>query len=142
MARQQTLDITVTASDCDALGHMNVARYISLSNENGFAMQTTMGWPPGETRDGVRLSFAVVQMESSFLAEVLLGETLSVRTDVARIGTKSAVFRNEIWRGGDQLVFRSLWQSVCLDLDTRKGAVIPPSLRAVLEDFLTPEPAP
>ncbi|MHA6261929.1 acyl-CoA thioesterase [Arenibacterium sp. CAU 1754] len=134
--------VVIGSSDCDALGHMNVARYYALCNQNGFGMQTAMGWPPGERRDGVRLSFAVVRAESDFQAEVLAGETLIVRTDIARIGRKSASFRNVILRRDESPVFRSVWHSACLDLDARRATVIPDAFRAALETHLSPDGPP
>lgn len=131
--------MTVGTTDCDALGHMNVAQYFALTNRNGFAMQTAMGWPPGEVVDGLRLSFAVVKADCNFVAEVLAGETVCVQASIARIGTKSAVFRNNIYRLDGSAVFESTWQSACLNLDTRKSYVIPDSLRDALQQFYVPD---
>ena len=139
MALVHETRIVIGTADCDALGHMNVARYIGLCNVNGFAMLTAMGWPPGQERDGLRLSFAVVQMDSQFLAEVLEGETLIVASNILRIGTKSATFRNRIRRDSGEAVFCSLWVSACLNLDTRRGEVIPDALRADLARYLDPD---
>lgn len=134
--RYQTRHVIGT-SDCDALGHMNVARYFALSNINGVAMQTAMGWPPGQARGGLRLSFAVVNATSDFKSEVLEGETVTVCTDIARIGTKSASFRNVILRADGSQAFYSVWHSACLNLDTRRADVIPDDLRAALSDYLS-----
>jgi acyl-CoA thioesterase FadM len=102
-------------------------------------MQTAMGWPPGEAVDGLRLSFAVVKAESNFIAEVLAGEVLRVQASIARIGNKSAVFRNDILRDDGSPVFASTWQSACLNLDTRKAQVIPEALRQALERYHVPD---
>lgn len=127
--------VVVGTADCDALGHMNVARYFALCNLNGFAMQTAMGWTPGESVDGQRLSFAVVHSESDFKSEVMEGEALIVQTDISRIGNRSATFRNRIVRDGGDPVFESHWQSVLMDLDTRRAAQIPPRLVEMLERY-------
>ncbi|MEX0339895.1 MAG: acyl-CoA thioesterase, partial [Arenibacterium sp.] len=131
-------EMVVGTTDCDALGHMNVAQYFALCNRNGFAMQTAMGWPPGAVVDGLRLSFAVVKADCNFVAEVLAGERVRVQASIARIGTKSAVFRNDIVRLDASPVFASTWQSACLNLDTRKAQVIPDNLRTALERFHVP----
>lgn len=131
--------MTVGTTDCDALGHLNVAQYFALCNRNGFAMQTAMGWPPGEAVDGLRLSFAVVKADCNFMAEVLAGETVIVQASIARIGNKSAVFRNNIQRPDGSPVFASTWQSACLNLDTRKSQVIPDNLREALQQFYVPD---
>ena len=136
MGQVHTTKIVIGTSDCDALGHMNVARYHALCNQNGFGMQTAMGWPPGEERGGLRLSFALVKSESEFKSEVLEGETLVVMTDIARIGQKSASFRNRIERDDGKPVFHSVWHSACLNLDTRRAHVIPDMFREMLERYL------
>ena len=137
MARVHEMRVVVGTSDCDALGHMNVSRYFDFSSRNGREMQAAMGRTPGEVgADGLRLSFAVVKAESEFLAEVMEGEVLVVRADVVRIGTKSAAFRNRIAREDGTEVFRSVWHSACLNLDTRRAEVIPADWRAALEAFL------
>ena len=132
-------EMIVGSTDCDALGHLNVAQYFALCNVNGFAMQRAMGWPPGEAVDGLRLSFAVMKADCNFMAEVLAGETVRVQASIKRIGTKSAVFRNDIKRMDDSPVFASTWQSACLNLDTRKSYVIPDNLREALERFHVPD---
>ena len=122
--------------DCDALGHLNVARYFALCNVAGTAMQAEMGWPPGAANEGRRYSFAVVQAESEFLAEVHAGQTLLVRPGLRSIGTKSAVFDNLITLDDATPVFRSFWKSALMDLDTRRAVAIPDDMRAALEGYL------
>jgi YbgC/YbaW family acyl-CoA thioester hydrolase len=137
MGEVQETQVVIGTADCDALGHMNVARYFALCNLNGFAMQTAMGWPPGATVDGRKLSFAVVHSESDFLSEVMEGETLLVRTDIAEIGTTSATFRNRILRQDGTRVFESHWKSVLMDLDARRSTPIPDGFRAMLQRYMS-----
>jgi acyl-CoA thioester hydrolase len=132
------LRVTVGSSDCDVLGHMNVARYFALCNQCGSALQAAIGWVPGQERDGSRLSFAVVRSESDFKSEVMEGEMLTVRSDLLRLGNKSASFRNRIARADGTEVFHSVWHTVCLNLETRRAAPIPPALRTALTAFLLP----
>lgn len=122
----------IGSSDCDVLGHMNVSRYFALCNQAGFAMQTAIGWPPGEENSGRRYSFAVVHSESDFLAEVHEGQALIVQTGIAEIGNKTADFENRIARDDGTPAFRSVWKSVLMDLDTRRAVLIPDDLRASL----------
>ena len=128
----------VGSSDCDALGHMNVARYIALCNLAGFEMQRRIGWPPGEPNAGRRYSFAAVHMESDFRGEVHEGEVLLTFAGIDSIGTKSATFDNRIERESGELVFHSLWKSALMDLDTRRAVAVPDDLRAVLEGLRLP----
>ena len=128
----------VGTQDCDALGHMNVARYIAICNLAGSDMLRRIGWPPGEVNAGRRFSFAAVNMQSEFFGEVLEGETLETAVGIDTIGTKSATFDNRIHRASGALVFRSLWKSALMDLDTRRAVVVPEDLRAELAQLQLP----
>ncbi len=128
----------VGTSDCDALGHMNVARYIALCNLAGTEMLRSIGWPPGEANAGRRYSFAAVNMQSEFLGEVHEGEVLLTLSGISSIGTKSATFNNRISRANGELVFKSLWKSALMDLDTRRAVAVPEDLRATLETVSLP----
>lgn len=128
----------VGSSDCDALGHMNVARYIAICNLAGSEVLRGIGWPPGDANAGRRYSFAAVHMESDFAGEVHEGETLLAYSGIGLIGTKSATFDNRIHREGGALVFRSLWKSALMDLDTRRAVAVPDDLRAVLATLHLP----
>jgi len=122
--------------DCDALGHMNVARYYAFCNLGGIAMQTEIGWPPGQANKGRRYSFAVVTEQSNFLAELHAGETVLVHNGISRIGTKSAVFEMWLTREDGTVVFESTWKSALLDLDSRRAVAVPDDLRAALQPYL------
>ncbi len=130
--------VVVGTSDCDALEHMNVASYIAICNTAGSALLTRIGWPPGAANAGRRYSFASVTQSSEFLREVLAGEVLLVESGVAQVGTKSATFDNRIHRESGEMVFRSLWKSALMDLDTRRAVAVPDDLRAALEKLSLP----
>jgi hypothetical protein len=58
-----------------------------------------------------------------------------MRTHVEEIGTKSATFRHRLFSADDdEMVFTTLFKSVCLDLAARKAAPIPDDIRAGLVD--------
>jgi acyl-CoA thioester hydrolase len=128
-------DRVVGTSDCDELGHMNVACYFAFTNRAGMAMQTAIGWPPGQANRGRRYSFAVVKSDSEFLAELHAGEEIAVVTGISAFGTKSATFHTEILRIDGTPAFRTTWKSVLMDLDTRKSTELPDDLRAALEPY-------
>lgn len=124
--------MTVGAMDCDVLGHMNMSRYFAACNATGFDMQNSIGWSAGAVRDGRRLSFAVVNLESDFLAEVLEGQVIDVSVGVTGFGRTSAVFIYRIALEDGTPVFRSRWKSVLMDLDSRTSTPIPEDLKAAL----------
>lgn len=141
MMQPEPMRIVVGTSDCDALGHLNVARYFAFCNQAGFAMQTAIGWPPGGANKGRRYSFAVVHADSQFLSEVHEGQVVLVWPGIREFGTKSATFDNRIDLEDGTPVFRSLWKSALLDLDTRRSVVVPDDLRAALGPYLTTDEA-
>lgn len=124
--------MTIGAMDCDVLGHMNMSRYFAACNAAGFEMQDSIGWSAGATRNGRRLSFAVVHLESDFLAEVLEGQVITVAVGVAEIGRSSAVFVYNITLDDGTRVFTARWKSVLMDLETRKSTPIPEDLKQAL----------
>lgn len=128
----------VGSYDCDLLGHMNVARYIALCNLAGFDMLDRIGWTPGGANQGRRYSFAAVNMNCEFFSEVHAGEVLLTYPGIDSVGTKSATFDNRITREDGQIVFRSMWKSALMDLDTRKSTLVPDDLRASLEALALP----
>ena len=73
-----------------------------------------------------------------FFGEVLEGETLETAVGIDTIGTKSATFDNRIYRTDGTLVFRSLWKSALMDLDTRRAVAVPEDLRNTLSQLKLP----
>ena len=64
----------VDPSDCDFLGHMNVSRYFAACSDGVFALQSELGLTADDMRNGRRLSFAVVNAQSDFRAELAAGD--------------------------------------------------------------------
>lgn len=123
----------VGSRDCDELGHLNVSGYIYYCNRAGSAFMRDIGWPPGQGNGGRRYSFAAVHVVSDYLAEVREGQAILVRAGVAKNGGKSVTFDNRITLEDGTPVFRSLWTSALMDLDTRRAVELPDDLRAALE---------
>jgi acyl-CoA thioester hydrolase len=129
----ETFRRAVDPSDCDFLGHMNVSRYFQSCSDAMFSLQAGLGMTRADMETGRRLSFAVVHAQSDFRREVLAGDVIYMRTHVEEIGTKSATFRHRLFSAEDhEMVFTTLFKSVCLDLAARKAAMIPDDIRAGL----------
>lgn len=136
MAEMHVERLVVGSSDCDALGHMTMSRYFAACQTAGFAMQRAMGWPAGEVNKGRRLSFAVVHLDSDFLAEVNAGQVIEVSVGLREIGNRSATFLHRIALQDGTPVFESAWKSALMNLDTRRAEVIPDDMRAAMHDYL------
>ena len=130
----------VDPSDCDFLGHMNVSRYFAACSDGVFAIQSEMGLTANDMRDGRRLSFAVVNAQSDFRAELSAGDAIRLETAVIDIGSKSMTFRHRLIRSdGDALAFETVFKCVLLSLETRRAAEIPDDVRAKAAQWLEQE---
>lgn len=121
----------IEASDCDFLGHMNVARYFDVCSDGAFVFFAAIGLTLEDMREGRRLSFAVVHAESNFHVELLVGESIRLEIDVLAIGGKSVKFRHRLYRcEEDLLAFESIFTSVMFDLEMRRAVPVPDDIRA------------
>lgn len=140
MAAMISFRSMVDPSDCDFLGHMNVSRYFSACSDGVFAIQSDMGLTAGDMRAGRRLSFAVVNAQSDFRAELSAGDAIRLETSIVDIGTKSMTFRHRLIRAeGDAVAFETVFKCVMLSLETRKAAEIPEDVRANATRWLEQE---
>lgn len=130
----------VDPSDCDSLGHMNVSRYFAACSDGVFAIQSEMGLTANDMRDGRRLSFAVVNAQSDFRAELSAGDAIRLETSVIEIGSKSMTFRHQLIRSeGETIAFETVFKCVLLSLETRRAAEIPDEVRLTAAHWLEPE---
>lgn len=130
----------VDPSDCDFLGHMNVSRYFAACSDGVFAIQSEMGLTANDMRDGRRLSFAVVNAQSDFRAELSAGDAIRLETSVMEIGSKSMTFRHRLIRSvGDTVAFETVFKCVLLSLETRRAVEIPEDVRDTAAKWLEQE---
>lgn len=127
-----THSFTVRPSDCDALGHMNVARYLDGCSDAGFTLQSAWSLTPEDIRNGRKLAFVVANANSNFLGELNVREHAEVRSELLKIGTKSCTvchhfFRNEVE------VFNSTFTLVLMNLQTRAAEPISDTLREAIQ---------
>ncbi|WP_297543040.1 thioesterase family protein [Roseovarius sp.] len=130
----------VDPSDCDFLGHMNVSRYFAACSDGVFAIQSEMGLTANDMREGRRLSFAVVNAQSDFRAELSAGDAIRLETSVMEIGSKSMTFRHRLIRSEeDTLAFETVFKCVLLSLETRRAAEIPDDVRETATQWMEQE---
>jgi len=109
---------------------MNVSRYFAACSDGVFAIQSEMGLTASDTRNGRKLSFAVVRAESEFKAELNAGDAVYLETGILEIGNKSITFLHRLVRAEDQNVaFESRFKCVLLSLESRKAVTIPDEVR-------------
>ncbi|WGI21092.1 thioesterase family protein [Amylibacter sp. IMCC11727] len=122
---------TVRPSDCDALGHMNVARYLDGCSDAGFSLQSVWSLTPEDIRDGRQLAFVVAHADSNFLRELRIGDHIQVRSELIKAGTKSCKVCHHFFLD-DTEVFNSTFTLVLMNLKTRKAEAMPDDLRVSL----------
>lgn len=128
----QTHAFTVRPSDCDALGHMNVARYLDGCSDAGFTLQSEWSLTPEDIRDGRKLAFVVANANSNFLGELTVRDHVEVRSELIKIGSKSCTVCHHFFREEVE-VFNSTFILVLMNLQTRAAEAISDDLRAAIQ---------
>jgi len=136
MAEIETVRRVIRAEECDLLGHLNVAGYVALASNGGFAIMAAFGLGKDQITGGRRQSFAVVHSDASFKAEIRPGQEVHVRSALTEIGSLTARFRHRVHLA-DRLAFQTIFTCVLMDLETRRARLIDDALRRAMEPFLT-----
>lgn len=128
--------LKVTRELCDELGHMNIQHYYRVLSDGMFNVMALIGLPKEEISTR-RTSFALYKEEAEFISELNEGEEFYMAAALEHIGTKSAVFQHRFFNvANEQLIFRTRFVSVFMDLNARIGAPIPEDVKAaVLQEF-------
>jgi len=126
---------TVSPTDCDDLGHMNVQHYFAAVSNGMFAMMNRLGLTPEEIQRR-QMSFAVVHAETDFHRELHAGETLLLESTVLRLGDKSVTFQHRLRNLSTSTVAMTTdFKCVLLDLRKREAVLIPEDIRAAATEL-------
>jgi len=107
-------EIKVRGYHADFYGHVNNARYLEFFEEDRWAQLESKIDLPTWARLG--LVFLVVNINVNYRKAVGVGEMLVVTTNLEKIGTKSAVLRQEIkLKRSDEMVADALVTFVIMD---------------------------
>lgn len=131
---------------CDSMGHMATQHYMGLYDHALFHVVGKLGpvigggeGPSGE--GGARLGWADIRHDVRYLAELLAGDLVVIRSHFLRFGTSSVAHRSYLVREADGAVCSTLEAvTVRFDLDARKAVPIAPALVAAGQAYLAPEP--
>ena len=86
-----------------------------------------------------RLGFPTVAIQSEFTAPLEYGDVAIVELSVQKVGRSSVDIQYNIRRKRDGAPsFRASITNVLMNLDTRRPMSLPPELRSILEDHLSP----
>jgi acyl-CoA thioester hydrolase len=128
---------TVEASfrDCDPLGHVNNAVYLTYFEVARFAYcRDALGFKPGLATSS--RSFIMARVECNFRSQARLGTTLDVRIRVSEIGRSSFGFEYEVVDAADgRLVADGRSVQVMFDYVKQEKILVPEDFRAIIEQF-------
>jgi acyl-CoA thioester hydrolase len=128
--------LPVRFRDCDPLGHVNNAAYLTYLEQARFALWRAqlnfMARPanaPGPRGPG----FIMARAEVDFRAQARYGDELEVRLSLAAIGRTSFTYAYEVVETpGDRLIAAAKTVQVWFDYDAERPVVIPEGLRVQL----------
>jgi acyl-CoA thioester hydrolase len=127
-----TKRVEVRFRDCDPMGHVNNAVYLTYLEVARFAYWQHV-FAGG---DDARAGFILARVECDFRAPAEAGDVLEVRLAVDRIGRSSFDFRGEILRPGDgRLIHESRTVMVMYDYAKSVAVPVPDQVRRRLEEF-------
>jgi acyl-CoA thioester hydrolase len=122
-------ELDVRFRDCDALGHVNNAVYLTYLEQARFAH-----WERLTGAAGIPRSFILARVECDYRAQATAGERLIVRLRVAAVGNSSFTFEYEIVNGRTrQVVVTAKTVQVMYDYAAARPVRIPDDVRARLE---------
>lgn len=122
--------LTVRFSDCDLLGHVNNAVYLTYFEECRVAWWRELG---GSTTLPGGIGVILVRAECNYRAPALLSEELEIRLAVTAIGTSSVSMEYEIENvSSGRLLADGKTVVVAFDYEAQKTVPVPPDTRAKL----------
>jgi 4-hydroxybenzoyl-CoA thioesterase len=133
-----TTRISIAFGDTDPAGlvyYPNIFHYCHLAMER--FVRERAGISYSELISDQRIGFPTVSVQAEFMVPIVYGDEIDVEVEVQAIGNSSLTLGYSINRATDRTLCAKIEQvHVAMDLDTRKAAPLPNSLR---ESFSTKE---
>jgi acyl-CoA thioester hydrolase len=115
---------------CDIMGHMNVTFYVSKFDEASWSLFTNLGLTAAYLKENNR-GIAAVQQNTTYKAEVLAGETVTIRSGLIEVREKVLRYVHEMRRDADgKMAAFMVLTAVHIDTRLRKSCPLPPDLLA------------
>lgn len=127
------IEIYVRYFETDAGGHVNNTSYFIYFEEARTKFFKLIGFGPQERS----INFIVARTECDYLAQAYAGQSLTVKTKVSKVGTKSYTMAHNIYDAetGEHIAKGSA-VVVCFDYEAQQSIVIPDELREKLEEHM------
>jgi acyl-CoA thioester hydrolase len=123
----------VTAWDCDHVGHLNIAHYVSRFDESHWPFFGEVGLTPVFLRD-YGCGMAAVEQHIRYLKELRAGDVVAIRSRV--VGIRSKVLLSEHVLVDDTTGIACAHEKITcafLDLTARRAVEFPPEIVAQIE---------
>jgi acyl-CoA thioester hydrolase len=122
-------ELEVRFRDCDGLGHVNNAVYLTYLEQARFAV-----WQRLTGVSGIPRSFIIARVECDYRVQATAGDRLIVRLRVTAVGTSSFTVEYEIVNARTrEVVATARTVQVMYDYDAGRSTPIPDDIRARLE---------
>ncbi|MGC9363179.1 MAG: acyl-CoA thioesterase [Fidelibacterota bacterium] len=129
---QDIITIKIRGYHLDLYGHVNNTRYLEFLEEARWTIKERYFDFPKTHDKG--FGFVVVNTNINYRHPAELGDVLEIRTNISRIGTKSATFRHSIYLAGSEILIADAEVTfVIINLRTNKAIPIGDSWRERLE---------
>ena len=128
---QTQVELVVSESDLDELGHVNNARYLNFLEDGRMDWYAKVGLfkRVAALHDALaEYNTVVVNINIDFSRECNLGERLLIETGPERLGRKSLALRQTIRKPLGDLAAEAVVTSVVINVETRNAVVLPDDL--------------
>ena len=124
-------DVYVRFCETDSGGHVNNASYFFYFEE----ARTRFFNSILERED--QINFIIARAECDYVAQAFAAQTLTVKSSITHIGTKSFTIVHEIYEKSSQkLIAKARAVIVCFDFRQQKSVPISDKLRAELAQYI------
>lgn len=111
---------TVTEKDIDLFHHMNYKKYIEVFEKERSNWFTACGLPLRQMAER-GIAVVILKLETEYVKEARLGDELTVKTSLGRLGTKSFTMKQIMYNEQNEKVSISHCTFAMFDLTARKS---------------------
>src|SRR5215831_2868963 len=120
---------TVYPSQCDHMGHLNVAFYVAKFDEATWQLFASIGLTPSSLRAG-KSGVAGVEQHIEYKRELFPGDVVTITSTILEVREKAIRFEHEMRNDETgELAARMVVVAVHLDRTTRRASPFPDPVR-------------
>jgi acyl-CoA thioester hydrolase len=131
----------VYPSQCDHMGHMNVAAYVAKFDEATWQLFTAIGLTPSRLRKE-KVGMAGVEQHIEYKRELYPGDVVTVSSIILEVKEKVVRFAHEMKNDETgEVAARTVLVAVHLDMSTRKARAMPSDVRERARSLIAERPS-